>query len=81
MAVSKEDLTKSLSAVRMPIGPIETREMANSNYSTSLPGAPDGEYFVIQFNSSFANKLSAIETVATMRDPNGVWRVAGYFIK
>jgi hypothetical protein len=49
--------------------------------SQSLPGAPDGEYVVIQFATSFENKKSAIETVTPMLDSDGEWRVSGYFIK
>ncbi len=80
-AVSKEDWEKSLSAVRTPIGVLETREMATSKFSTTLPGAPDGEYVVFQFNSSFEHKATALETVTAMKDADGAWRVAGYFIK
>ncbi len=80
-AVSKEDWEKSLSAVRTPIGALETREMATSKFSTTLPGAPDGEYVVFQFNSSFEHKATALETVTAMKDTDGTWRVAGYFIK
>ena len=80
-AVSKEDWEKSLSAVRTPIGALETREMATSKFSTTLPGAPDGEYVVFQFNSSFEHKATALETVTAMKDADGAWRVAGYFIK
>jgi len=80
-AVSKEDWKKSLSAVRTPIGSLKTREMAMSKFSTTLPGAPDGEYVVFQFNTSFAQKATALETVTAMKDTDGAWRVAGYFIK
>ena len=80
-AVSKEDWDKSLSAVRTPIGALETREMATSKFSTTLPGAPDGEYVVFQFNSSFEHKAAALETVTAMKDTDGAWRVASYFIK
>ena len=80
-AVAKDDWEKSLSAVRTPIGALETREMAASKFSTTLPGAPDGEYVVFQFSSSFANKAAALETVTAMKDTDGAWRVAGYFIK
>jgi len=80
-AVSKEDWEKSLGAVRTPIGALETREMATSKFSTTLPGAPDGEYVVFQFNSSFEHKATALETVTAMKDTDGAWRVAGYFIK
>jgi hypothetical protein len=47
----------------------------------TLAGAPDGEYVVFQFNSSFAHKATALETVTAMKDTDGVWRVAGYSIK
>lgn len=80
-AVSKEDWGKSLNAVRAPIGALESREMATSKYRTRLPGAPDGEYVVFQFNSSYENKATALETVTAMKDADGQWRVAGYFIK
>jgi len=80
-AVAKEDWEKSLSAVRTPIGALETREMAASKFRSTLPGAPDGEYVVFQFSSSFANKATALETVTAMKDTDGAWRVAGYFIK
>lgn len=81
LAVSKEDWENSLSAVRVPIGALVTREIATSKFSTMLPGAPDGEYVVFQFNSSFNHKATAVETVTAMKDTDGTWRVAGYFIK
>jgi hypothetical protein len=80
-AISKEDWEKSLSAVRTPIGALKVREMATSKFSTTLPGAPDGEYVVFQFNSSFEHKATALETVTAMKDADGAWRVAGYYIK
>jgi hypothetical protein len=47
----------------------------------SLPGAPDGEYVVIQYRTSFENKNDAIETVTPMKDTDGTWRVSGYYVK
>ena len=49
--------------------------------ATSLPGAPDGEYVVIQFEASFGNKRASVETVTPMLDKDGQWRVSGYYIK
>lgn len=80
-AISKDDWVQTLSAVRSPIGTLRSREVASANFSTSLPGAPDGEYVVFQFSSSFENKASALETVTAMKDSDGEWRIAGYFIK
>ena len=48
---------------------------------TELPGAPDGEYVVFQFDTQFERKRAAVETVTPMCDPDGSWRVSGYFIR
>ncbi len=36
---------------------------------------------VIQYDSSFENKQSALETVTDMLEKDGQWKVTGYFIK
>jgi hypothetical protein len=80
-AITKEKWEEALGASRQPLGDLISRTVKSTQYATSLPGAPDGEYVVIQFETSFANKKSAIETVTPMKDPDGEWRVSGYFIK
>jgi hypothetical protein len=80
-AVTKSDWERSLNAARAPLGETLSREVASSRVSTTLPGAPDGEYVVVGFSTSFANKMRATETVTTMRGDDGNWRVAGYFIR
>lgn len=67
--------------VRGPLGNLDSRKLANETYKSSLPGAPDGEYVIMQFDASFANKKSAVETVTAVMDKDGAWRVAGYFIR
>lgn len=61
-------------------GPFE-KTVRIRTYSTTLPGAPDGEYVVILYDTSFENKKSAVETVTQMIDKDGNWHVAGYYIK
>jgi Protein of unknown function (DUF4019) len=68
-------------AVRKPLGAVESRKLNEARYTTSLPGAPDGQYVVIHYDTSFANKKSAVETVTPMKDKDGRWRVSGYFIR
>ena len=80
-AVSQNQWVNSLQAVRKPLGKVNFRTVKSTTYKTSLPGAPDGEYVVIQFTTTFENKKSALETVTPMKDKDGKWRVAGYFIK
>ncbi len=80
-AVARDQWTKSLDGVRKPLGKLLSRTKSVAKYTRTLPGAPDGEYVIIQFNTSFQNKKSAIETVTPMKDKDGKWRVSGYFIK
>ena len=80
-ALSKEQWERSLVAVRKPLGSVLSRRLVSKTYTKTLPGAPDGEYVVIQYESSFENKKSAIETITPMLQADGHWRVAGYYIK
>ena len=79
--IKQEQLNHSLQAVREPLGEVVSRQVKSTTYTTSLSGAPDGEYVVIQFDTSFENKKAAIETVTPMMDKDGTWRVTGYYIK
>jgi hypothetical protein len=80
-AITKKKWEQMLTAVRSPLGRLVSRELLSKTYTQSLPGAPDGEYVVIQFATSFQNKKSAIETITPMLDNDGEWRVSGYYIK
>jgi len=80
-AVTKDDFVKSLNAARKPLGKLKSKEVKSKDSRTSLPGAPDGEYVVIQFKISFENKKAAIETITPMLDKGGKWRVSGYYIR
>ena len=80
-AIPKEGWEKTIESVRPAFGNVISREVKSATYTTSAPGAPDGEYVIIQFNTKFENKAEAIETVTPMKDKDGVWRVSGYFIK
>jgi Protein of unknown function (DUF4019) len=71
----------SMKALRKPLGKLISRKVKTEVYKTSLPGAPDGQYVVIEFESSFEHKKTAVETVTPMLGSDGVWRVSGYFIK
>jgi hypothetical protein len=71
---------KALNGVRAPLGKVLSRTLKSAKYSTTMPGAPDGQYVVIQFDASFEKKQSAIETVTPTKEPDGRWRVSGYFI-
>jgi len=80
-AIPKDKWEQTIKAVRVPLGAKMSRVVKSKQYTTSVPGAPDGQYVIIQFTTSFKNKASATETVTPMLDKDGSWRVSGYFIK
>lgn len=80
-AVTKDQWVDALKKVRAPLGALQSRKLKSASYAKNLPGAPAGEYVVIQFDTSFANKTSAVETITPMMDKDGKWRVSGYYIK
>jgi ketosteroid isomerase-like protein len=80
-AVTEERWRQAVAAVRGPLGAVVTRKLKATQEATELPGAPDGQYVVIQFDTTFDNKKGAVETVTAMKQDDGSWRVAGYFVK
>jgi hypothetical protein len=80
-AVPQEKWEALVSAARTPFGKIKQRSLGSATRAKSLPGAPDGEYVVFDYSSSFEQKSAANERVTTVKDTDGVWRVVGYFVK
>jgi len=80
-AVQQGQWSAQVKGVRDPLGKLVKRKVSSKQYTKTLPGAPDGEYVVIQFISSFENKKNAVETVTPMLDKDGKWRVSGYYIR
>jgi uncharacterized protein DUF4019 len=79
--VTEKEWEQQIHAARGPLGALISRKLKSAQYKTELPGAPDGEYVVIRYDTSFANKKEAIETVTPLLDKDGKWRVSGYFIR
>jgi hypothetical protein len=80
-AVTEDQWAQQVGTARKPLGALVSRKLKSTQYATSLPGAPDGKYVVIQYESVFQNKSAAVETVTPMLDQDGQWRVSGYFIR
>jgi Protein of unknown function (DUF4019) len=80
-AISKEDWKAAVQSARGPLGKNKSRKLKEAQYTKSLEGAPDGEYVVMQYESSFEKQESVTETIVPMLDKDGKWRVSGYFIR
>lgn len=80
-AVPKVQWQTMLTTVREPLGVTISRKVRSATYTRTLPGAPEGEYVVIQYDTRFENRPQSVETVTPMREKDGTWRVAGYHIR
>ncbi len=80
-AVTAAQWQQAVQGVRGPLGAVRERKDKNTTFTRSLPGAPDGQYAVLQFDTAFEKKAQAVETVTAAQEPDGTWRVVGYFIR
>ena len=79
--VAKEQWQQILNENRAPLGTLVSRRLTSAEYTEDLPGAPNGHYVVLKYESNFANKGSVIETATPTLDSDGKWRVSVYFVK
>ena len=80
-AITREQWEQALRNVRSPLGKLVNRNLLGAKYVTELPGAPDGQYVVIQYKTDYENKQGIVETITPMLDKDQTWRVSGYYIK
>jgi hypothetical protein len=78
--VDRESFTSQIQKARAGTGALMGRYLMDVSYTTSVPGAPEGQYVVLHYQSSFANRQETIETL-TLAFAKGYWRVSGYYIK
>jgi hypothetical protein len=78
--IAEANWVSAVIAAREPFGSLVSRKMQESNYETTLPGVPDGQYVVMKFEAVYEKKASATEVVTSMLDGDE-WRVAGYYIR
>lgn len=77
--VGKDAFNASLAAVREQYGAAKVRHASKVTFTHKLPGAPDGDYVVLQYETDFT-KAHAVETVVPMRTADG-WKISGYFVR
>jgi hypothetical protein len=76
--VKQEQWVDALKRSREPLGSLVSRTDARVQLTTSLRGAPDGEYAVIHFTTSLQNK--AITERLELVKEDGRWEVFAYAI-
>ena len=71
--------TQKLRGVREPLGAMSSRTLKDVKLTKTLPGMRDGQYAAVRYDSTFAHKAMAVESVSLVSE-NGAWSVIGYFI-
>ena len=80
-AVSPDAWADSLTRAYAPIGSPLERSFSSSEYHAELPGAPDGHYVIVTYDTRFEHRRRGTETVVPQMDTDGCWRVSGYWVK
>jgi hypothetical protein len=78
--LDRDAFSTQIEKTRAGTGALQSRELIDAGYTTAVPGAPEGQYVVLHYHASFANRQDAVETL-TLALAKGYWRVVGYYIK
>lgn len=79
--VTLEQWNSAIGNARSQVDPLGERTRADARYTTELPGAPAGEYVVLQFRTEASGDRTVGETVVPMKQEDGSWKVSGYFVQ
>ena len=79
-AIGRVKWEVAIQEARGKVGTMVRRKLRSAKSAVDLPNSPPGEYVVIENHASFDNRPLATETVTLMKQKDGRWRVAGYFI-
>ncbi len=76
--VPKGEWEAKLNTFRAPLGKVSERKVKSKQYTTTISDAPQGEYVVFEYETVFKNRQAITETVVTVLEKDGKWRVGGY---
>jgi hypothetical protein len=80
-AITRSGWNEAVRKARGPFDPLRNRTLLSASFQTKLPNAPPGEYVVIQYQAQGGGGASAVEMITPMKEEDGRWRVAGYYIR
>ena len=75
--VNKDQWVAVLKRAREPMGAKVSRATARVDFVKTLRGAPDGDYAIIHYTTSFQNKNDVTERVTLVKE-DGKWLAAAY---
>jgi Protein of unknown function (DUF4019) len=78
--LDRDAFSTQIQKTRVGTGGLQSRELIDAGYTTTVSGGPEGQYVVLHYHASFANRQDAVETL-WLSLAKGYWRVVGYNIK
>jgi hypothetical protein len=79
--VTAAEWEQQIEPLRGMLGDVQSRELVSVQMTQTLPGAADGTYEVVRFETLFAGASGPVtESVIAMAGEQG-WEVVGYFMR
>lgn len=80
-AVPRAAWEAQVRAWRAPLGAVVARRLKLASYNETLPELAVGQTVVLEYETRFENRVSAVETVTPVKDARGSWKVGAYSIR
>jgi hypothetical protein len=77
--VKQDEWVVALKRFRDPLGPLVSRTSSRVDFAKTLRGAPDGDYAIIHFTTTFKNKSGVTERLTLVKE-DGRWQATAYAI-
>lgn len=77
--VTRDEFVTAYQEGRSLLGTVRSRVFRSATPAMTLPGAPDGDYVVFEFDADYEQKEIVVERVTTALE-TGTWRVAGHWV-
>ena len=76
--VTQDSWQKKVEDQRVQLGQLKKRTLKGMGFTQQMDNAPDGEYFVMRYLSTFSKKDNVVEILVPTRDRDGNWKIANY---
>jgi hypothetical protein len=80
-SVARAEWERAAGTTRGPLGKVKSRTLRSATPTRKLPNAPEADYVVIYFDTEFEKRPNSVEVVTPVKEKDGQWRVAGYYIR
>ena len=67
--------------LRDSVGPFKSRKLVQADSRTDSSGGAEREFIIVRFESAFEKAPSVSETVFTVKEKDGSWKVTNYFMR